>query len=759
MSMEPSSGSTSVGFKSVDPDEDMSSSSSSSMTTYPVPSAPPKTSSSSSSFETIYPVPIVPPKPSTGTSTSSLMTTHPISHKPTKTSVSEIITKAATTSSFQTLIVTYLNSTLITRTIRPPDPTPQLDPPGPTLALCNWTPASINETADPKKQQPAVSNTSPFTLSAFSDFLTSLTAAKMPVPDQAQIGFNPQVDTLYWLKELPGSFKECFAHLFDLKSDIHISFCMPARLQEKYSAYTKKLGESPPMKEIITSLQTIKTDIEAYLTQPSKLSGKSCQWKNPTVAKDSSFVISNIGEYNATNIKDVSLVKNAFIPLVGWYINIGGKGKEFQEIYLDGGANLKFSLKPKWDLIKTTFKPSNPKHTCNADGDDDFDQMSQKEREENIYPMVNSTIRNLRTLAEDIYKSEKNNRTIRILDERDGDCIRKICGGRRNLTVSICGFNSFGEFDQINTESQYAGGLGNRIIISEMVNFLRIQFEEAVLRHYRKPEEPDSRQLGPPLRDFMCSLGSANDTSLLPGTFVFNLGRRNGRSIKGCEDYKKYKKGCGNFRLEISSKPCTLLRPSCGSSGGRSNETGYSLDTVSTESLIEFRQKLEDKTITRKFAQNLLGETPDSWVSWTQGKVGDYIRPFDQFYCDDKTKIKLAVGIDVRLRDKSGVDYEVPHKDLLRGLDVLLEEFVRAEDPKDPIVDKRRISRDCSWNVEGLKGRPAPQKNSRYAGVVYAEQWGLAMPLAIDPDGWPWVMNITSLRKDDPCGSFSPVAS
>ncbi|KAF3270493.1 hypothetical protein TWF128_004258 [Orbilia oligospora] len=793
-SIEPSTG---TGLHTMDHAPKTSSvSMSASMTTYPVPAAPtksvseptrvpsyiPRLTNSTGKFESVDDPEYTP------------FTPKRLNHTMTKGSTKIKTAVITTISNFPTLVATYSNRTLVTSTIRRPSPTrtPRFrsELGFDVLAVCNW----LGPTTVPIKPAPNnttnVSNVTsmvtltptptpsieqllypPFKLSAFSSFLTALEAAEYPLPDQSQLGFKATKSQLYWIKEAgAGRIPDCLAHLFDTINDIRVSLCLPVVFQ---NATAISQAESTPMEAIMTILRTIESDIETYRTDPSQPYGNICQWTPKSSAGDPSkqiydpkdldegkfqaYLIGNYGTRDRDGNESSTVIGSKDLPLTGWYLNIASGGNDYQKNELSWGANSQYKT-PRWDLIKTTFTPTNPDHKCSnpkgAGLSKPKKRLPQAEIEKYVYPVVNSTINGLRILAEDIYASNKSDTIIRMLDEKDGDCVRRFCGGRQNLTLSVCGFQSFEKFEMINAENQYANALGDRIKISEMIHFLRTQLEDAAIRHFKNPDQLDARHFGPPLREFMCSVSAVNGTtSKLPGIFSFVLGPKNGRKVPGCENPEEYKEGCGNFRLEISSKLCTLFNPSCGSS--KQDSEGFQ-DVVPLNSIREARNAIENGTITRRFAQNLLGETPSNWVRWTQGKVGNVIRTFDQFYCDLEGRVKIAVGIEERLRGTRGAGYEVPPKQLLRGLDVLINEFGDIESPE-------RISRGCSWNIGGLKGLPPDIFNikdiSGFSGSVYAFQWGGARSDAILSKGWPWIINITRLYEDDPCGSFSQVTS
>ncbi|KAF3315895.1 hypothetical protein TWF173_003091 [Orbilia oligospora] len=793
-SIEPSTG---TGLHTMDHAPKTSSvSMSTSMTTYPVPTAPtksvseltrapsyiPRLTNSTGEFESVDDLEYTPFAPKR------------LNHTMTRGSTKIKTAVITTISNFPTLVATYSNRILVTSTIRRPSPTRtprfRFGPGFDVLAVCNWlqpttvpiktapnnttnfsnvtSMATLTPTPTPSIEQLLYP---PFKLSAFSSFLTALEAAESPLPDQYQLGFKDTKAQLYWIKEA-GAKRDpnCLAHLFDTINDIRVSLCLPVNPQ---NATTISKVESTPMEAIMTILRTIESDIETYQTDPSQLNGDICEWipngsagdpskqiydpKDPDEGKFQAYRIGNYSTGDSDGNDNSAIIGRDGLPLIGWYLNIASGGNDYQKNELSWGANLQYKT-ARWDLIKTTFTPNNPDHKCsNTKGaglSKPKKRLQQAEIEKYVYPVVNSTINGLRILAEDIYASNKSNTIIRMLDEKDGDCVRRFCGGRQNLTLSVCGFQSFKKFEMINVENQYANALGDRIKISEMIHFLRTQFEDAAIRHFRNPDLLDNRHFGPPLREFMCSVNAVNGTtSKLPGIFSFVLGPKNGRKVPGCENPEEYKEGCGNFRLEISSKPCTLFYPSCGSS--KQNSEGFQ-DVVTLNSIREARNAIEDGTITRRFSQNLIGETPSNWVRWTQGKVDNVIRTFDQFYCDLEGKVKIAVGIEERLRGTRGAGYEVPHKQLLRGLDVLIKEFGEIESPE-------RISRGCSWSIDGLKGPPTAILNltddSGFSGSVYASQWGGAGSDTILSEGWPWVINITRLYEDDPCRNFSQVAS
>ncbi|KAF3159302.1 hypothetical protein TWF788_003807 [Orbilia oligospora] len=769
---------------------------STSMTTYQVPTAPtksvseltrvpsyiPRLTNSTGKFESVDDPEYTPFAPK--------RLNHTMTRGGTKIKTAVI----TTISNFPTLVATHSKYTLVTSTIRRPPPTRTpifgSEPGFEVLAVCNWlAPATFpiktapNNTTNPSNATSMATLTPtptpsieqllypPFNLSAFSSFLTALEAAEHPLPDQYQLGFKDTKPQLYWIKETGlRQDKDCLTHLFDRINDIRVSLCIPIVQQ---NATTISQALSLPMENITTILSTIGSDIETYQTDPSQLKGDICEWTPKSSARDPSKQIYDpkdpnegkfqayfIGEYytdDRDGNENLARIGSEELPLVGWDLNIASGGNNYQKDELLWGANLQFKT-PRWDLIKTTFTPTNPDHKCSDPKDFGLSKpkkrLPQSDIEKYVYPVVNSTINGLRILAEDIYASNNYDSIIRMLDEKDGDCIRRFCGGRQNLTLSICGFQSFKKFDMINAENQYANALGDRIKISEMVHFLRTQFEDAAIRHFKNPDQLDARHFGPPLREFMCSVSAVNGTtSKLPGIFSFILGPINGRKVPGCEKPEEYKEGCGNFRLEISSKPCTLFYPRCGFS-----QRGYegSQDVATLNSIREARNAIEDGTITRRFAKNLIGETPSNWVRWTQAMIDDTMISFDQFYCDLKGKVKIAVGIEGQARGTRGASYEVPPKQLLRGIDVLIKEFGEIESPE-------RISRGCSWNIKGLRPPPTAILNlteeSGFSGSVFAAQWGGAGPNTIIQEDWPWIINITRLYEDDPCESFSQIAS
>ncbi|KAK6345824.1 hypothetical protein TWF730_010167 [Orbilia blumenaviensis] len=377
---------------------------------------------------------------------------------------------------------------------------------------------------------------------------------------------------------------------------------------------------------------------------------------------------------------------------------------------------------------------------------------------------LNRTISSLKRFAEDIFVSNKTDTIIRMLDQKHGtDCLRRFCGGRENLTISICGFDSFADLDELNTENRYAGVLGSRIRIGELVNYIAKGLETAALKRLEKPggrakngdKASEATEFEKPLQDLMCALDSWEGGNSLPGTFKLDLARKNSHQISECKDLpsgstinaknnqqRKTSNSCGNFRVEISSQPCNSLRGRCyarkrGSAGS---------DGASLKGIERTRDAIASGSLTRRFAQNLLGDTPRSWASWAS--------MFDQFYCDYTNHVKVSIGVWRKEAQKiKRVDYTVPRGELVRSLDLLIQEFKQVGDKS-----KDRIARGCNW-AGGGPPTIKPNETFGYFGSVGADEYARALWYPMNERrSWPWTINVTRLHDDDPCKHFPLVA-
>ncbi|RVD84844.1 uncharacterized protein DFL_003182 [Arthrobotrys flagrans] len=188
-----------------------------------------------------------------------------------------------------------------------------------------------------------------------------------------------------------------------------------------------------------------------------------------------------------------------------------------------------------------------------------------------------------------------------------------------------------------------------------------------------------------------------------------------------------------------------------------------SKDAVRKRDLELARDAIKSGTLTRKFAQNLLGETPQNWTRWTAGEGGLF---YDQFFCDYGKHVKIAIAIPNIMRRGNRVDYDVPTKELVRGLNLLIEGFTTSTiGPDGPFFQNgNRIARSCLWN--GNTTDPPRELNQTfgYFGNVAAKQWSEASssptfsPSHVESYDWPWRINVTRLYEDDPYKYFSPIA-
>ncbi|KAK6331585.1 hypothetical protein TWF718_002134 [Orbilia javanica] len=712
------------------------------------------------SSSTIYPFGSLPRN-------GSSLTTYPLAITAVQATVGSI---------FPTILVTYSNHTLITRTV---GPSPTLAPsPVRKAAKCTWQavlPAPSPQSQNPPRVDTTAPSESFFTPSAFFRFIAALSTARFPLPKHTDLGFNVTEHSLYWINEVAHD-KRCIGHLFHRESDIRVSICLPTT--ERTDPNIEKIHKSPPMKEIIATLKTIETDIQDRLVDPSQTKGAICVWGNVDAAgRPSNQTPSPQGEANIRIIRAGNYTLNSAEPMeglpdeeqmVGWFLGISGQGKEFQTNRLSWGSNLRHDMNfgIKWDIIKSSFTPNDPKPGCSYSKEPFGQFRSQRKTSEtgmkdHVYSAINSTINSLRVLSEDLFVSSKNNTIIRVIDEKDGDCVRKFCGGREDLTVSLCGFKSFDDLKQLDSENNYNGALNNRELMSDLVNYLRHQLESAALWHYDNPgKENNKKTFGPILNQLMCAFNSSNDTSVFPGTLKIYLGRKNSQLIPECEEYQPSRAGCGHFRLEINSKACTMLSGTCNYSkkGDRTFK-----DAVSVGNLIKARDSISSGSIARKFAQNLLGQTPPSWERWTRG-LGSYYQPdnvyrettYDQFFCDYDNNVKVSVYVEDKAKVGGTVDYNVPTKHLTRGLNFLIQEFNGAGDK-----DGGRISRNCQWGDGEIQNRQR-NKTLGYFGFISSYEykdagWGPGFNNYPESTDWPWRFNITRLYPDDPCKDFSPI--
>ncbi|KAK6511118.1 hypothetical protein TWF481_000040 [Arthrobotrys musiformis] len=659
-------------------------------------------------------------------------------------------------------------------------------------AACDLWPATQTYTdASSQTLKPVVdSQKRPFSLAALSELNTALSAANLPLPtiDPAAWGFKgAEAPPLHLIRTAKSNkvLDKCIAHLIHRTSDIRVSLCLPYFIKNlgeaELEGYINKIFESFPLEGIMRTLRGIESDIKEFQAHPSEINGTICRWEAPDVEgtpnsidlNQSGIQVYNLGWYNNTNAVVRPEGDSNYLltdPWYAWYLQISSGARQFEDAQGEWGVVTAYSPDLKWDLIKTKFNPNDTvsQGECAEPGGNNnavkiWEKFSQAQLQEHIYPAINQTIHSLKAFAEDIYVSQFNDRIERILDEKDGDCLRRFCLRRENLTVSLCGFKSFFELQELDSESQYAGALSSRQRISEVVNFLRVGLENAFSNHYNSPEMPDNSHFGVPLRNLMCAFGSSpnNNTYALPGTFDMYLGRRNGRKLTECKNYdgQNNKKICGQFRLEISTKPCTILRGSCAAIA-RTGKPSNNTDGVSVESIENARDEIEKGAIARKFAQNLVGETPESWKRLTQGPDG---QSYDQFFCDYTNNVKVAVTtLDKEAQGVSGVDYDVPTKDLVRGINLLVQEFKQVGDENEARVSSGLWG--CSWTGTGkpsIVGQGITSQttfdNYLYYGRVTAQEYAAANGSPFG-SSWPWAINVTRLYDDDPCNQFAAAA-
>ncbi|KAK6524388.1 hypothetical protein TWF281_011296 [Arthrobotrys megalospora] len=688
---------------------------------------------------------------STQTSTSTLDSSSQVSTRnlvPTEATTTEATTTYTT---FSTLappsnstidIVTVIPDASPTSGVTGPSPSPEplpLENKGDCYRWPGGIPPDFNTTAE------AALGT--FNLEEFSKLTAALEAAAPSIPDNTQYGFNATNPGLFWIKERRDN---CVAHLFNsetdpqgntIQTDAFVSLCFPTSLlnnKPKAESRTQDLQMNPPLEKIASLLKSIESDLRAY---QRNINGTTCVWKptpppTSTVTssvEDSRFQVLNLGEYGVNNTRIPPMLQ--FKGL--WYLKIGGNASMWLRDNLYWGANLKFDL-PGWDLRDMNFVPSNEAETKSG-GSCETTKMSAVKR----------TIGSLRLLAEDIYQTNVSN--IWSIDRKDGDCVKHFCGGRTNLTVSLCGFRSFYDFDQLNEAGLYASRLNNVTKISEVVNFARLELEKAVDQSTKKSYVYDkNNKFGRTLRRFACASNSSRHDDMLPGIFKLDLERRGAKDIPICRgdgkiSIKDPKNACGNFTLEISSRPCTILRGSCRIPANVPNQDPKELGARIGD-IMKARDNIQLENVEPTFAQNLIGETPTEWIRYTS-------KDYQQYFCDYQNSVKVLVGKPGLNISQDRIDYPVPKKAIIRGLDLLIQELKQSD-----ISNPDRITRSCNW------GGPPPVRNSTSKETLYVGSvisWQRRNYQTVQPSeepSWPWQFYVTGLKKDDPCSNFSTVA-